>query len=150
MFNSGNTWNTRSSAQLNTLVSELRLVMNDALRYSEVPFQLVQGARTIEQQREYFQAGRSKIDPDKYADRKALYLAAKHVVGPEQPLARAVDIIIDLPGKTYDVNHLCYVAGVVMSTARMRGVRLRWGGNFDRDKEILEQAFRDLPHFEID
>lgn len=149
-FQSTHKWDARSLAQLETLVPNLRVIMTDALRLSDVPFQLVQGARTIEQQREYFRAGKSKINPDAYPDKAAFYRAAKHVVGPGEPLARAVDIIIAPPAQKYDVNHLCHVAGVVMTVARIHEVRLRWGGNFNRDAQILEQDFDDLPHFEID
>lgn len=150
MFESGHKWNDRSLLQLGTLVPDLRVVMTDALRMSDVPFQLVQGGRTIEQQREYFRAGKSKVSPDAYATPADLYAAAKHVVGPGAPLSRAVDIIIDLPEKGYDVKHLAYVAGMVMAAARQRGIKVRWGANFDRDKELFEQAFVDAPHFEID
>lgn len=150
-YNSGHKWDARSLAQKLTLTVDLRTVMEDALRMSDVPFQLVQGARTIEQQRAYFQAGKSKIDPDapQYRDRAALYRDAKHVVGPGAGLARAVDIIIQGPNP-YDVPHLCHVAGVVMTAARVRGIKIRWGGNFNRDAQILEQAFDDLPHFEVE
>ena len=117
---------------------------------SDVPFQLVQGARTIEQQRAYFAAGKSKVNPDAYALPSALYAAAKHVTGPGMPLSRAVDIIIDLPKLGYDVKHLSYVAGVVLTCARMRGISVRWGANFDKDKELFEQSFVDAPHFELD
>lgn len=150
MFQGSNTWNERSKQQRATLVASLRLLMDDALRLSQVPFQLVQGARSIEQQQAYFDAGKSKINPKAYADRNKLYADAKHVTGPGMPLARAVDIVIDVKGKPYDTAHLCYVAGVVMCVARMRGMTIRWGGNFDRDGEILEQSFDDLPHFEVD
>lgn len=143
-------WNERSKEQLSTLHGDLRLVMDDALRLSDVPFQLVQGARTIDQQREYFAAGKSKVNPDAYTSTAELFAAAKHVVGDGVPLARAVDIIIDVSERGYDIKHLAYVAGVVLACGRIRGVRMRWGGNFDRDAELLEQKFIDGPHFELD
>lgn len=148
MYDSGNTWNARSNAQALTLHRDLRLVMGDALRMSDVPFQLVQGGRTVEQQRAYFAAGKSKVNPDAYALPSDLYAAAKHVTGPGMPLSRAVDIIIDGP-KPYDMSHLCYVAGVVLTCARMRGIRVRWGANWDSDGELFEQKFIDAPHFEL-
>ena len=65
-------------------------------------------------------------------------------------LARAVDIVVDVKGKAYDQAHLCYIAGIVLAIARLRGIPVRWGGNFNRDGQILEQSFDDLPHFELD
>ncbi len=149
-YTSGHKWDARSMEQLATIATDLRVVLSDALRLSDVPFQIVQGARTIDKQREYFKAGKSKVNPDAYASGAALYAAAKHVVGPGAPLSRAADIIIDLPGLEYDTKHLSYVAGVVMACARQRGIAIRWGANFDRDKELFEQSFVDAPHFEVD
>lgn len=151
LYNSGHTWNDRSKVQLLTLSVPLREVMDDARRLSDVPFQLVQGARTIEQQQEYYNAKKSKINPSdpKYLDRNNLYRDAKHIVGPGCALSRAVDIIFD-GSKPYDVSHLTYIAGVIMTVGRTRGIKLRWGGNWDQDKEIItDQDFDDLPHFEL-
>lgn len=143
-------WDARSLKQRDTLMGSLRLVMDDALRISDVPFQIVQGARTIEEQQRYFNDGKSKINPRDYPTREKLYAAAKHVTGPGMPLSRAVDIIIDVKGKEYDKAHMCYVAGVVMAIARLRGIPVRWGGNWDRDGELLsDQKLIDMPHFEL-
>lgn len=143
-------WDARSLKQRDTLIGSLRLLMDDALRVSDVPFQLVQGARTVEEQQRYFNEGKSKVNPKAYPDRDKLYAAAKHVTGPGMPLSRAVDIIIDVKGKEYDKAHMCYVAGVMLAIARLRSIPVRWGGNFDRDGQILEQDFDDLPHFELE
>ena len=143
-------WNERSVQQRDTLMGSLRLLMDDALRISDVPFQLVQGARTIEEQQRYFNDGKSKINPRDYPDRTKLYAAAKHVTGPGMPLSRAVDIIIDVKGKEYDKAHMCYVAGVVLAIARIRSIPVRWGGDWDRDGELLsDQKLIDMPHFEL-
>lgn len=143
-------WNERSVQQRDTLMGSLRLLMDDALRVSDVPFQIVQGARTIEEQQRYFNDGKSKVNPKAYPDRTKLYAAAKHVTGPGMPLSRAVDIIIDVKGKEYDKANMCYVAGVVMAIAALRGIPVRWGGNWSRDEVILyDQSFDDMPHFEL-
>lgn len=143
-------WDARSLKQRDTLMGSLRLLMDDALRISDVPFQIVQGARTIEEQQRYFNDGKSKINPRDYPTREKLYAAAKHVTGPGMPLSRAVDIIIDVKGKEYDKAHMCYVAGVVMAIAALRGIPVRWGGNWDGDGELLsDQKLIDMPHFEL-
>jgi hypothetical protein len=133
-------------------MGSLRLLMDDALRVSDVPFQLVQGARTIEEQQRLFDGPpkRSNVNPRDYPAREKLYAAAKHVTGPGMPLSRAVDIIIDVKGKEYDKAHMCYVAGVVMAIAALRGIPVRWGGNWSRDEVILyDQKLIDMPHFEL-
>lgn len=150
MLNSGYKWDDRSTKQLATIHRSLQMVMTDALQLSIVPFQLVEGARTIARQTELFQAGKSKINPAAFPNYADLYKSAKHIVGPGEPLSRAVDIICATPDKKYDYNHLCFIAGSVMAAASMRGVRLRWGGNWDGDGEIIsDQTFQDLVHFEL-
>ena len=42
--------------------------------------------------------------------------------------------------------HFC---GVVRGIAAMRGYPIRWGGDWDRDFDLADQSFFDLPHFEI-
>ena len=42
-----------------------------------------------------------------------------------------------------------YFGGLVMGLAQAFGIRLRWGGDWDRDSEFDDQTFNDLPHFEL-
>ena len=142
----------KSLAQLATVESELRRVVMRARSWSKVPFEVSQGARTIEQQRQYFKEGKSKVNPDAYVSKEALYAAAKHVTGPGAPLSRAVDVFVPgQEGGAYDKHALCYIAGVMDAAAVSLGVRIRWGGDFDRDAKLLEAGtFHDLPHFELD
>lgn len=42
-----------------------------------------------------------------------------------------------------------YFGGFVLGVALALGVRLRWGGDWDRDTFFTDQSFDDLPHFEI-
>lgn len=49
------------------------------------------------------------------------------------------------------VRNLCrfyYFAGFVLGSARARGLRLRWGGDWDGDRYFDDQKFNDLVHFE--
>jgi len=43
-----------------------------------------------------------------------------------------------------------YFAGIVLGVAAGLGVKLRWGGSFDRDNDLTNDDFIDMPHFEID
>ena len=85
-----------------------------------------------------------------------------HVITEDRPLALAVDIyayhpVYEVRKKiAYDIGSLCYIAGVIQSTAvELYGIGLvkhlvRWGGNWDKDAVILhDQSFDDLPHFEL-
>jgi len=142
----------KSLAELATVESELRRVVMRARSWSKVAFEVSQGQRTIEQQRQYFREGKSKVNPDAYPTKEALYAAAKHVTGPGAPLSRAVDVFVPgQEGGAYDKHALCYIAGVMEAAARSMDIKIRWGGDFDRDGILLEKGtFHDLPHFELD
>lgn len=146
------TFTPNSLDEIGTLDGSLAKVVLRARAWSRIDFQVSQGARTIAQQREYFNAGRSKVNPDAYATKEALYAAAKHVVGPGSPLSRAVDLFVPgQQGGSYDKRALCYLAGIMDAAAKSLGIRIRWGGDFDRDGVLVEDGtFQDLPHFELD
>jgi len=48
-----------------------------------------------------------------------------------------------------DTQRFCYLAGYVLATAHMLGVKMRWGGDWDMDTERKDNKFNDLPHFEL-
>jgi peptidoglycan LD-endopeptidase CwlK len=140
-----------STHRLLSCDERLQRLMIEALARSCIDFGISQGARTIEEQRAFFRAGTSRLNPDDPAQlKKAMHLRTPSL---------AVDIFAAVPGRkdlAYDKAHLCFIAGVVLATARdlkARGIidcDVRWGGNWDRDSEIItDQTFNDLPHFEL-
>lgn len=42
------------------------------------------------------------------------------------------------------------LANVILKVAGQQGVKLRWGGDFNRNGNLKDDKFVDLPHFEID
>lgn len=148
---SGFRFSQASEDRLRSLDPRLVEVLREAIKVTPFDWGITQTSRTIEQQREYFKAGNSRVNPDAYiGDLPGLYKAAKHITGPGMPLSRAVDVFI--AGKEpYHVPSLCYLAGVIRTIAEQKGIPVRWGGDFDRDGLLLEVGtFHDLPHFEID
>lgn len=145
-----NVFGTDSRAKLAQLHPDLVRIAEIAIVSTPFDWRIVQTARTIAQQREYFLAGNSKVNPDAYPTPEALYAAAKHVVGPGAPLARAMDVAI--VGKDpYNVNSLTYLAGVIRRISIELGIPIRWGGDFDEDGLLIEKGtFVDAPHFELD
>ncbi len=147
-----------SRERLATCHRDLQAIMELAITRSNVDFSITQGARSFDLQLEYYKGGKSKLDPRIESN----LLRAKHVtLEGIRDMAEAVDIAIYGPGNLrqemlYDINSLCYVAGVVQSCARELYDcgeichLIRWGGNFDKDAVILkDQSFDDLPHFEL-
>lgn len=149
------TFDAKSRAELATCDPRLVMVMEKALLLCPFPFFITKGggARTIQQQQKFFDAGKSKVNPSAYiGNLPALYRAAKHVVGNGAPLSRACDInVAGQPGGSYDRGALCYVAGLVRAIAHEVGLPIRWGGDFNENGLIAEaNTFVDMPHFEID
>jgi len=144
----------RGEAALATCDADLQAIARLALKWTDgyVDWDIVQGARTIEQQQAYFDTQKSKVNPKAYATKEALYKAAKHITGPGMPYSRAFDYVLQSkqPGGAYDKTALAFVAGALAAAASHMGIKMRWGGDFDQDGSFFEPAtFQDGPHIEL-
>lgn len=158
-----NVFGSRSQKVKKTLHRELQRILDIAIVRSRVDFGLHYGARTIAAQMEYYQTGKSKINPGNYKDLEELCSVAKHIVienHPEYGKSRAVDLhVSEKHGGnrlTWDKVHLSYIAGIIQSVALelyYMGENdhvIRWGGDWDSDGIIaLDQSLDDLVHFEL-
>lgn len=141
-----------SLKRLQTCHEDLQKVMTIALAHSDIDFGIAEGHRTPKRQNELFNTrdknGKrlTKID--------GITQLSKHNHSP----SLAVDIYAFVNGRTdYSLINMCYLAGVILSTAkRLHQIgrithAVRWGGNWDRDNELLtDQDFDDTPHFELE
>ena len=144
-------FSSTSKERLSTCDPYIQKVLNIAISRSQIDFGIAQGKRSVEDQKKYFNEGKSKVNPDNYS-KEELPLKGKHITDDVYTLAGAVDIYAYISGKgaSWDENHLCYIAGVIMSIDAELENKLRWGGNWDMDGEIVsDQGFDDLPHFEM-
>lgn len=48
-----------------------------------------------------------------------------------------------------DMQRFTYLAGHIQGVALANGIKLRWGGNWERDNDLKNNKFNDLPHFEL-
>ena len=134
-----------SKNKLHTCHIDLQLILEAAISCSDVDFGVSEGHRSIKKQKEYYDAGKSKID--------GITVKGKHNYKP----SLAADIFIVINGETsYDKESLSYVSGLVHGISEMlfkQGIishKIRWGGNWDMDGKILmDQTFDDRPHFEL-
>ena len=100
---------------------------------------------------------RSKADQDKavFEGRSQVeFPNSKHNVEEGvRECAEAIDIIIYLNGKaTYkekDKPSYYMAIGVFQGIAAEMGIKIRCGGDWDRDFSVTDQNFHDLPHIEI-
>lgn len=114
----------RSLDRLNGVHPKLVAVVKAAIALSKVDFSVVEGLRTLEKQREYWDAGKTRT------------MASKHLTG------HAVDLAPIIEGvAVWEEKHFLPVADAMFQAAVNLGVQLDWGGRW--------QSFKDCPHFEI-
>lgn len=92
------------------------------------------GHRSREEQDELFRQGKSQLK----------FPASMHNRTP----SLAVDVAA-YPIDWGDRERATYFAGYVMGIAAEMKIPLRWGGDWDRDTELSNNAFDDLFHFEL-
>ena len=124
----------KSQYQLETCDINLQQVMQHVIKH--IDFTVLEGYRSNERQDSLFKEGKSKLKGGQ----------SKHNVEP----SLAVDIApypIDYSQK--NSARWYFLAGSMISTAEMLGMKLRWGGDWDSDNDFSDQNFDDLGHFEL-
>lgn len=125
-----------SKRQLLSCHPDLQRVFNEVVKYRDC--KVLQGARTVEEELQHIADGTSKLKDPKNS---------KHVIHAGRPLADAVDVA-PYPVDWNDHPRFYFFAGFVMGIAQSLGVKLRFGGDWDSDGDVAEEAFKDLVHFE--
>ncbi len=95
---------------------------------------VIEGHRPQDEQNKAFHAGRSKLK----------WPESRH----NQHPSLAVDAV-PYPVDWEDRERFYYFAGFVVAVAATLGITVRWGGDWDRDTQVHDQSFFDLPHFEL-
>lgn len=133
-----------SQDRLNTCHEDLKLICNEVIKY--IDFSVLEGTRSLETQQKYFKDGKSTLDGIKHK--------SKHQSTPSY----AVDIApypIDFKQQSKSKARFYFLAGMMFQASNElydKGLithKLRWGGDWDGDKEFYDQSFDDLPHFEL-
>jgi peptidoglycan L-alanyl-D-glutamate endopeptidase CwlK len=128
-----------SLKRLATCHQDIQDVLKEAITKTPIDFTVVCGNRDKASQDEAFNNGKSSVR----------WPHSKHNPFP----SLAVDIAPWWPGDGivwHRRNEFIWLAGFVCGVAEMRGVKMRWGGNWDQDQEIItDQDLIDLPHLEL-
>lgn len=95
---------------------------------------IIQGHRDMQTQNKYFSDGKSKV----------VWPNSKHNPSP----SKAVDVA-PYPLDWNDKERFYHFAGYVTALADVKGLGIRWGGDWDGDFDFNDQHFNDLVHFEI-
>jgi len=124
---------TASEKQLGTCHPDLQRLFMRVI--SAWDCTIIEGKRSEAQQRVYVASGASKT------------LNSKHVYPLGEP-SLAVDVA-PYPIKWGDTSRFYAFAGFVIGTARELGIKVRWGGDWDSDRDFAEETFRDTVHYEL-
>lgn len=99
-------------------------VMQEAIKESPLDFGITEGLRTLERQKELFEAGKSQT------------MNSRHLKG------LAVDIAVLVDGKiTWDFSKYQIVADHIKTVAKSLNIPIEWGGDW--------ASFKDGVHFEL-
>jgi hypothetical protein len=136
-----------------TACPSLQELFNTVIKYHDNT--IVCGHRGEDAQNAAYEAGRSKVKypfgkhnrkPSEAID-SAPYLPRRKIPWPKTP--SNWNHRNQRNAYIKDVNQFYYYAGYVMAIAAMKGISVRWGGDWDRDHDLSDQSFDDLVHFEI-
>lgn len=145
-YNFGN----RSRSRLNTCHPDMIAICEEVIKVYD--FSVLEGLRTAEKQREYFDHGRSKLD--------GVTKKSKHQ-DDGSGLSRAVDLMPyrknsnAFSGKEKDNRRFYYLAGLMkMAAAKLLEAGriqhdIKWGGDWNGNDLYDDQNFDDLPHFQL-
>ena len=122
----------KSISKLNSCDERLQRVFKEVIKHWDCT--ILEGIRTKETQDEYFRTGKSKLQ----------FPNSKHNSSP----SKAIDVA-PCPIVWEDTSRFYAFAGFVIGIATSMGITLRWGGDWDSDRNFKDQTFNDLPHFEI-
>lgn len=131
-------FSARSLAALQTCHADIQAIFNEVILHFDCT--VVQGHRGEQEQNAAFKAGKSKLQ----------FPQSKHNHQPSM----AADVV-PYPIDWNDTDRMRYFAGFVKGIATLlyrQGAithQLRWGGDWDRDTELKDNRFQDLPHFEL-
>lgn len=137
-----NRWSETSQERLQTCDPVLQTVFNEVLHFHDCT--IVFGHRNAREQDELFAAGRSQKRGGQ----------SKHNLYP----SRAVDVIPYVPhlgaitgNDPKEFKYFYLFAGVVFTVLQQLSYAdiIRWGGDWDRDKNLNDQKFYDLYHWEL-
>jgi hypothetical protein len=166
---SSHNYGTRSLERLATAANDLQILMKRV--GTNFPNAILEGKRTEEQQVKNIQKKVSKTmdsrhldepanavdaapDPLAWPQEKKLQQRIATVVGTLPP-EKQDEIMGLIERHVKDVSRWYYFGGYTLGVASEMlkngemQQSVRWGGDWDGDRQLLDQTFDDLPHFEL-
>jgi peptidoglycan L-alanyl-D-glutamate endopeptidase CwlK len=122
----------RSQARLAECDLRLQKLFSEVIIHYDCT--ILEGHRNEVRQNHMFTSGKSKLSwPD-----------SKH----NQKPSLAVDVA-PWPIDWKNLIQFYHFGGFVLGAAKLMGIPIRWGGDWDMDNDLRDQTFNDLVHFEL-
>ena len=131
-------FSSTSHARLNTCHPDLQAICDEIIQFYD--FTVIQGHRTPEDHAQYIKDGTTTVAYEKSKHSHMPSLAVD--IAPYNPRVKGG---VDWNDK--DSFHL--LAGIMFGIAKSKGIKIRWGGDWNRNWNLKDQKFFDLPHFEL-
>lgn len=122
-----------SQEKLSTCHPDIQKILNEVIKVYDVS--VIEGARSYEDQRKYYESGASKT------------MNSKHLVQPDG-WSHAIDVA-PYPIDWDDKQRFAYMAGLILGIAHSMGIQITWGHDWDNDGDFNEHQLKDSPHFEL-
>ena len=122
----------KSRERLSTCESNLQKVFNEVIKH--VDCSVLEGHRSKDRQNKLYEEEKTKVK----------YPHGRHNRQPSS----AVDVT-PYPVDWKDRERQTLFAGFVIGVASQMGIKLRWGGDWDQDFQVVDNRFDDFPHFEL-
>lgn len=111
-----------------------------AIEITEQDFTVIEGVRSIQKQREYFNKGASKT------------MKSYHLVQ-DDGYGHAVDIYPYYDGSVQvnaPLRRFRLIKEAMFDAAREIGIHITWGADWDGDGDTSDERFVDSPHYQIE
>lgn len=127
----------QSEKQLATCHPDLVKVLRHAIKFFD--FSVIEGFRDQATQDRDFQKGVTKLR----------WPNGNHNSNPSKA-ADCMPYPVDWSDRPDNIRRTCYMAGIIMASARELGIKLRWGGDWNQNDDTRDEGdFRDWDHFEL-
>lgn len=125
-------YSQKSLTRLYSCDEKLQLLFKEVIKHTDCS--ILEGHRDERRQEQLFSEGKTKVH----------YPFGRHNCTP----SRAIDVT-PYPVDWKDRERQTLFAGFVLGIASKMGIKIRWGGDWDKDWKVKDNRFDDFPHFEL-
>ena len=122
----------KSLEKLNSCDKRLQVIFHEVIK--TVDCSVLEGHREEDRQNALYKEGKTKVK----------YPNGRHSKYP----SLAADVV-PYPIDWDDRERFHLFAGFVLGIAKSKGIKLRWGGDWNRNWFVDDNKFDDFPHFEV-